>query len=127
MTRPAPWRRSTAADRRRWRQEFRELKERVAANPSPEHLARLEKYRCDAARERCQGKIARALAGVGIRPFSPAEAARIKPAEIAMLREEVANRMGRLTAEQRTAFGRNSWLAVLSFTPEQLAAIASLP
>ena len=73
-------------------------------------------YRRDADRERCQGKLKRALAGAAISGFSAVEIARLRPDEIAMLREEVSNRMGKLTAKERAAFTPNSWLALLSFT-----------
>ena len=126
MTRPVPWRRSTAAERRRWRAEFRALKERVATDPSPETIKRRETWKAWANRERAQGKIARALAGVGIRPFSPAEAAKIKPGEHDLLRAEVANRLAQLSAEERKALTAGQHLLLACFTVEQLRAVASV-
>ena len=129
MTAPAPWRRSTAAERRGWRQEYRELKQRLERErkTSPEHLKSLERWRRMEDRERAQNKFAAALRGVGIKMFTAKEVARITPDEIAKLRKEVANRMQQLTEAARAAFKANSWMCVLSLSLEQLRAIAAGP
>ena len=77
-------------------------------------LKRRAKTRGDNNEARAQDKLSRALAGAPIRGFSALEIARLRPTEIALVREEVSARMGKLTAEQRAAFSRNSWMALLS-------------
>lgn len=101
MTAPAPWKRSTAKQRRANRERFRQLKAECAAKPSREILKRRAKGRRDADRARAQQKVKGALAGETIRPFSALEIARVRPAEHEHLREEVSNRLAALTAEER--------------------------
>ena len=129
MTMPAPWKRSTAAERRANRAAFKALKDEVEAKrkSSPQHARKRQNWRNYAERDRCQQKVQRALRGVPVHPFTVHELPKIRPEELAMLRAEVSLRVEKLTAEQRELMRRNSWLLYLSFTPEMLAAIAGLP
>lgn len=125
MTSPAPWKRTTAAERRQQRAEFKALKERVAAAPSAKTAAYQAHNRHSDLRGTARVKVRKALAGGAPEPFTAMQLSKVTPAELGMLKKEAANRMGQLTAEERAAFRQNSWLVVLSLTVEQLRAIAA--
>jgi hypothetical protein len=122
MTLPIEYRRSTAAERRANRSAFQILKAQVAGSQTAEK--RRVKARGDDNRARAQKKIKAALAGQPIRPFSELEAARIWPAEHAQLRQEVTNRLGGLTAEERKALTANQHLLLVCFDADQLRVVA---
>lgn len=124
MTRPVPWRRTDARTRRRQRADFAAVKQHAAENPSPETLKARTKNRRDNERHRASAKFRKAKQGAAIRPFSSYEIGRLRPDELGQLREEVTNRLGQLTAAEREGWRAHSWLMVLSFSTEQLKAIA---
>lgn len=121
--RPAPWRRSSAAQRRQHRAEFRALKERVAS--SSDTLKRQAKARADNVRAKALAKVKGALVGEAIRPFSMAQAVRIKPAEHEQLRAEVLRRLNQLSGDQRRALTANQHLILVTLTVDQMRAIAA--
>ena len=125
MTRPAPWRRSTASQRRQQRAEFRELKARIAASPSPARVRARDAWKAWADRDRAQSKVKAALRGEAIRPFSPKEAAKLRPGEHDLLRAEMHNRLGQLTPEERKALTARQHLIFACFNVEQLRATAA--
>lgn len=82
MTRPAPWRRTTAAERRRARAEFQAIKARVDA--SPEMAVYRAENRRKAAAQRARVKLRRMAAGdPRVRRLTEAEKAAIGPDLIA--------------------------------------------
>jgi hypothetical protein len=127
MTLAAPWkRRSSAAERRQQRAEFQALKAECEAAPSHEMQTLRIKKRGDDQRAKAHDKLKTALAGRSIRPFSALQAARLRPAEHELLKDEVANRLAKLTAEERKAITRNQHLLLACFDTDQLRAVAAV-
>ena len=76
MTLPAPWKRTTAAERRQHREEFDALRERVDASPAM--AAYRAENRRKAAAQRARVKLRRMQAGdPKVRPLTMAERAAI--------------------------------------------------
>jgi hypothetical protein len=123
MTLPAPHLRSTAAQRRQQRADFALIKAQAAASPTVEK--RRVKARGDDNRARAQKKIKAALAGQPSRPLSILEAAKIRPAEHVQLQQEFSRRIGQLTAGERKALTARQYLLFMSFTVDDLRAIAA--
>jgi|SRR5580693_3328496 hypothetical protein len=124
MTRPAPWRRSTAAERRQARADFKAVK--LAVANSPETQALRIKARGDDARARAQKKLKRILAGPrdDVRPFSATELAKLKATELIRLRQHSARRFHALTDEQRARLSRNVFLLLICVNDEKYRAVA---
>lgn len=124
MTRPAPWRRTTAAERRAQRAAFKDRKEQLAA--SPEMVKRRAKARSDNVRSKTLAKVKGAVAGEAVKPFSQLQVAKIRPAEHALLCAEVRHRLDQLTADQRRRLTANQHLILVAFSVEQMRAVASV-
>jgi hypothetical protein len=126
MTRPAPWRRSTAAERRANRAAFAKLKAACEASPSPETQAYRAQNRRDDARKKVRHKLSKVLAGEGmLGSFTARELAVISPDELQQLRTFSGQRFMNLNAEQRDRLKANLYLLLVCFDDEQYHAIAA--
>ncbi len=98
MTRPAPWKRTTAAERRSYRAAYAQKKAEWQA--SPECAAYQAKNRHSDARTKARNKLKLAISGGRVRPFTPREIATLLAPEIEALKARATERKTGLTAEQ---------------------------
>jgi hypothetical protein len=108
LTRPVVWRRSTAAQRRQQRADFKALKNRLA--PSAETLQARERDRSGNERHRARQKVKNALKGQRIALFTSNEIPRVTPAELDMLHREAEARFYKLHEAAR-ARAKKFWRA----------------
>lgn len=124
MTRPVPWRRSTAAERRQQRAAFQALKQRCEAAPSPEIQKLRAKKRGDDVRRNALAKLRRAIAGKGAPPFTVKMIERLKEPELMQLRAYSGQRYTALDAEQRRRLSANLYLLIVTVPDDVYRAVA---
>jgi hypothetical protein len=124
VTRPAPWKRSTAADRRRQRAEFQVIK--LAVANSPEALAQRETARIGDRRSKALVKLRRAVSGQGSTSFTPNQLATLKPQELRQLLAYSAARYARLDQGQKDRLRDNLYLILATAPDETYAYVANM-
>jgi hypothetical protein len=122
MTRPVPWRRSTAAERRAGRERFRQLKEQVAA--SPETQKRREQHRINNRKWWARAKIKKLLRGEGTDPFGTESLRVLTAADVAKIEAGFRARYNRLSPEQKQRLLGNGFLVLAWLSDPQFEALA---
>jgi hypothetical protein len=126
MTLPAPWRRSTAAERRANRAAFVALKAECAANPTPAMDKLRAKKRSDDVRQNAVLKMRRAIAGKGAPAFTVRMLARLKPDELMKLKAYSAGRFMALDADQRRRLSANLYVLLSTVPDDVYRAVADM-
>jgi hypothetical protein len=122
MTRPVPWRRSTAAERRANRERFRQLREQVDA--SPETAKRREQHRVNNRKWWARAKIKKLLRGEGTDPFGKESLRVLTAADVAKIEAGFRSRYNRLSADQKQRLLRNGFLVLAWLSDPQFVALA---
>src|ERR1051325_554359 len=92
--RPISTPRSSAAERRQQREDFKRMKEELAN--SPEEVARREKLNVGKHRSKVRQKIKVALNGEAVWPFTAQQLTAFTAKDIRELYQEVRSRLGKL-------------------------------
>jgi hypothetical protein len=122
MTRPAPWRRSTAAERRANRAAFAKLK--AACETGPSMQAYRARNRRSDYRTKARTKLRAMLAGKGVRPFSELQLAALRADEFEQLRVASGQRFLALSETEREALRRNLSLVLMTLPDDLYNALA---
>jgi len=122
MTRPAVWRRSTAAQRRQRRADYNAIK--AAWEASPECAAYQAANRYSDCRNKLRRKLRQVAAGRRTNPFSAVQLSVLRPVEAnTLLLPRVRDRLAALTPEERQQLRGNLHLIPSVLTDEDFRAI----